>query len=195
MGSIRFEAKQAWFEDFIDWFPLENGGEARGNIGDAQRLHLGIDATIRMDTLGWKGARFDVAGRKRFMSVIDPFTGEDRDFSGDTIDLIEIDFRHDVPDTDWAWGSGLFSNNQAPYSRRYEEGRGWEGPAFMNVFVEHKDVMGLTVKAMAGNILGARRKMYRTVYETSRPDSDVLFREDTKQRIGPIFRFEVSGDF
>ena len=195
LGSIRFEARQAWFEDFIDWFPLENGGEARGNIGDAQRLHLGIDATIRMDTLGWQGARFDIRGRKRFMSVTDPFTGEDREFSGDMIDLIDIDFRHDVPDTDWAWGSSLFSNNQAPYSRRYEVGRNWEGPAFMNIFVEHKDVMGFTVQALVGNILGARRKMYRTVYETSRPDGDVLFREDTSQRIGPIFRFEVSGDF
>ena len=195
LGSIRFEARQAWFEDFIDWFPLENGGEARGNIGDAQRLHLGIDATIRMDSLGWKGARFDVAGRKRAMSVTDPFIGEDREFSGDTIDLIDIDFRQDVPDTHWAWGSSLFSNNQAPYSRRYEVGRSWEGPTFLTLFVEHKDVMGLTVQARVGNLLGAQRKMYRTVYETSRRDGDNVFREDTSQRIGPIFRFEVSGGF
>ena len=39
-GSIQLQAKRAWFEDFIDWFPLANGGEARGNIGDAERLHL-----------------------------------------------------------------------------------------------------------------------------------------------------------
>ena len=195
LGSIRFEARQAWFEDFIDWFPLDNGGEARGNVGDAQRLHLGVDATIRMDTLGWKGARLDIAGRKRFMSVTDPFTGEDREFSGDMVDLIDIDFRHDVPDTDWAWGSSLFSNDQAPYSRRYEVGRNWEGPAFLTLFVEHKDVMGLTMQARVSNVLGARRKMYRTVFETSRPEGDILFREDTSQRIGPIFRFQISGDF
>ncbi len=194
-GSIKLEARQAWFEDFIDWFPLDNGGEARGNIGDAERFHLQATATVNLGPIGVPGARIDIRAVERWMNVTDPFTGEDRSFSYDQEGFVDIDFRHDIPDTDWAWGSSLFSQDNAPYARRYETGRQWEGPVFMNLFIEHKDVLGLTVQARAGNILGARNKMYRTVFETSRPDGDIAFREVMDRRIGPIFRFTVSGDF
>ena len=194
-GSLKLEAKQAWFEDFIDWFPLADGGEARGNIGDAERLQLQATATIKLDPIGVPGARFDVTAAERWMDVVDPFTGESRSFSYDQEGFIDIDFRHDIPDTDWAWGGGVFSQENAPYSRRYEEGRSWEGPVFAGIFLENKDVLGLTVRARASNILGARNKFQRTVYADSRPDGAVLFREETDRRIGPIFSFSVSGDF
>ena len=194
-GSLKFEARQAWFEDFIDWFPLADGGEARGNIGDARRLHLQLSGTINLDPIGVKGARLDFSGVKRWMNVTDPFTGEDRAFSYDLVDSLNASFRHDVPGTDWAYGGGIYTDNQAAYSRRYEIGRGWEGPTFADIFIEHKDVMGLTVRAVYANILGARNFFERTVFDGSRPDGDVLFREVTDRRIGPIFRFSVSGDF
>ncbi|EDL48153.1 hypothetical protein ED21_31419 [Erythrobacter sp. SD-21] len=194
-GSVTFTARQAWFEDFIDWFPLEGGGEARGNIGDAERLHLEANATINLDPLGVKGARLDLRGVKRWMSVIDPFTGEDRPFSYDQRGLLDFGYRHDIPKTDWAYGAGIFSQDDAPYSRLYEAGRSWEGPTFASVFVENKDVFGLTVEASVANVLGARNKFYRTVYDTPRPDGEIAFVEETDRRIGPIFRFSVSGDF
>ena len=195
-GSIKLEARQAWFEDFIDFFPLPNGREARGNIGDARRLHLEANATIKMDPIGWKGARFDIVAVKRFMYVDDPFTGIERGFSYDQEGALEIDFRHDIPSTDWAWGASVEHFDNAPYARRYEEGREWEGPFFDALFVEHKDVFGLTVKAQAVNmLLGARNYTRRTVYDGSRVDGDVLFNEFVDRRIGPIFRLTVSGDF
>ena len=194
-GSIKLEARQAWFEDFIDWFPLANGGEARGNIGDAKRLHLEANATINMDPIGWKGARFDIQAVKRFMDVADPFTGLSRGFSHDQEGALEIAFRHDIPESDWAWGADLSHFDNAPYARRYEEGREWEGPFFGTLFVEHKDVLGLTVQARAGNLLGGRNYYRRTVYDGSREGGDVLFHESADRRIGPIFRFVVSGDF
>ncbi|MBX7502126.1 TonB-dependent receptor plug domain-containing protein [Qipengyuania sp. YG27] len=194
-GSIKLQARQAWFQDFIDWFPLANGGEARGNIGDAKRLHLQANATINLDPIGFKGARIDAEVVKRFMSVNDPFTGLDRPFSYDQEGSFDIDFRHDIPSSDWAWGASLSHFDQAPYSRRYEEGREWEGPVFGSLFIEHKDVLGLTVQARAGNLLGARNYWRRTVYDGSRPDGDILFHEYQDRRIGPIFRLTVSGDF
>ncbi len=194
-GSIKFEARQAWFEDFIDWFPLEGGGEARGNIGNARRLHLEANATLNFDPLGWKGARLDVQAVKRFMHVDDPFTGIDRGFSYDQEGALEVDFRHDIPASDWAWGAELSHFDNAPYARRYEEGREWEGSFFGTLFLEHKDVFGLTVQARAGNLLGGRNYYRRTVYDGSRENGEVLFHEYADRRIGPIFRFVVSGDF
>ena len=194
-GSIQLQARQAWFEDFIDWFPRGSGGEARGNIGDADRLHLQANATINFDPVGFQGARLDIEAVKRWMSVSDPFTGLDRPFSYDQEGSFEIDFRHDVPATDWAWGTSLEHYDRAPYSRRFEEGRDWEGPVWGSLFIEHKDVLGFTVEARANNLLGARNLFRRTVYDGPRPDSGILFRERQDRRIGPIFRLTISGDF
>ena len=63
------------------------------------------------------------------------------------------------------------------------------------MFVEHKDVLGLTVNATIANILGARNYFERTVFAASRPNAPVLFAEAADRRIGPIFRFQVSGNF
>ena len=194
-GSLKLEARKAWFEDFIDWFPLPGGGEARGNIGDADRLHLQANATINLDPLGFRGARVDLEVVKRDMNVIDPFTGLTRPFSYDQEGSFEIDFRHDVPGTDWAWGANLDHFDQAPYARRFEIGREWEGKVFGSLFIEHKDVLGLTVRARANNLLGARDYFRRTVFDSPRPEGAVRFEEYRSRRIGPIFRLTVSGDF
>lgn len=194
-GSAKLVVRQAWFEDFVDFFPLANGGEARGNIGDAKRLHVELNTTLKGEPIGFNGARLEIKAVKRWMDVTDPFTGENRPFSYDLNSLLELDFRHDIPGSDWAWGSGLFTADNAPYSRRREVGRDWEGPTFMNVFIENKDVFGLTVQALVGNILGARNKFERTVFDDDRPGADVAFEEDRNRRIGPIFRFTVSGSF
>ena len=194
-GSLKLEARKAWFQDFIDWFPLPGGGEARGNIGDADRLHLQANATINLDPLGFRGARVDLEVVKRDMNVIDPFTGLTRPFSYDQEGSFEIDFRHDVPGTDWAWGANLDHFDQAPYARRFEIGREWEGKVFGSLFIEHKDVLGLTVRARANNLLGARDYFQRTVFDGPRPEGAVRFEEYRSRRIGPIFRLTVSGDF
>ena len=194
-GSLKLEARKAWFEDFIDWFPLPGGGEARGNIGDADRLHLQANATINLDPLGFRGARVDLEVVKRDMNVIDPFTGLTRPFSYDQEGSFEIDFRHDVPGTDWAWGANLDHFDQAPYARRFEIGREWEGKVFGSLFIEHKDVLRLTVRARANNLLGARDYFQRTVFDGPRPEGAVRFEEYRSRRIGPIFRLTVSGDF
>ena len=195
LGSVKLELRHALFEDFIDFFPLPGGGEARGNVGDATRTQLELNATINGDPLSLAGTRLEVRAVQRWMSITDPFTGEDRGFSNDINSLLEMDFRHDVPSTDWAWGTGLFTNNPEGYSRRSEVGREWEGPVFANLFIEHKDVLGMTARATYANVLGARNRFERTVFDGDRPDAPILFAEALDRRIGPIFRFSVSGNF
>lgn len=194
-GSAKLSVRQAWFEDFVDFFPLTNGGEARGNIGNAQRLHVELNATIKGEPIGFKGAQLEITAVKRWMDVTDPFTGGSRPFSYDLNSMLQLGFRHDVPGSSWAWGSNLFTADNAPYSRRREVGRDWEGPSFVNVFIENKDVFGLTVQALVGNVLGARNKFERTIFVDDRPGADIAFEEVRNRRIGPIFRFTVSGSF
>lgn len=194
-GSAKLQVRQAWFEDFVDFFPLENGGEARGNIGDAKRLHVQLSGTLKFDPIGWKGAQLNFDGTRRWMDVADPFVGGQRVFSYDVIDQLNLTFRHDIPNSPWAWGGSFYSDGLAGYSRRYEIGRYWEGPAFVGLFVEHKDLFGMTGRVQFSNLTGARNKGWRTVFDGERPDAPVLFSETVDRRIGPIFRFTLSGNF
>ena len=194
-GSLKLEYSYRDFEDFIDFFPLDNGGEARGNIGDAQSTRMSVTGTLKLDPIGARGVRFDVNASKAWLSVTDPFTGLDRPFSNNTIDYVEANVRHDVAGSDWAYGAGLFSNDNAPYSRRFEIGRFGEGPTFVDAFVENKDVYGLTLNASVANIFGATQNFERTLFAGPRPTEEILFRETSRRRIGPIFRLTVSGNF
>jgi hypothetical protein len=69
-----------------------------------------------------------------------------------------------------------------------------EGPVFLNAYVENKDVLGLTMRATAGNLLGAASILDRVNYAGRRTDP-VSFVEVRRRKIGPIFSFLVSGTF
>ena len=194
-GSAKLELKQGWFTDFVDFVPLDGGGEARGNVGDAERLDLEFSGTVKFDPIGWRGAQLQFEADRLWSSLVDPFTGTKRPFSSRTIDALQLDFRQDILNTSWAYGSGLFTFNPSPYSRLFEVGRGYEGPVFLSVFAEHKDVLGLTVNIEANNVLGARDVFARTVFAGPRPDADIRFTERFSRRIGPTFRLRISGSF
>ena len=125
----------------------------------------------------------------------DPFTGESRQWSGFTDTQAVMSLRHDIPDTDWAWGGeASYSHNQPRY-RSNQVDRTWEGPVFASLFVENKDVMGLTVRGQIGNILNARSRRDRTVFAGLRGASPILLVEDRDRLIGPIFSLSVRGSF
>ena len=60
---------------------------------------------------------------------------------------------------------------------------------------ELTDVAGMTVRATVGNILNARHRLVRTVYDGRRNTDPVAFVQDNNQLIGPIFSLSVRGNF
>jgi hypothetical protein len=108
--------------------------------------------------------------------------------------LAELSLRHDIPGSDWAYGGSMNYQLNALNYRLTEVGRQWEGPVFANVFVEHKDVLGLNVRATIGNVLAGTSMFDRTVY-VGRRTGPVAFFERRDRRIGPIFSFTVRGKF
>ena len=83
----------------------------------------------------------------------DPLTGEKRPISDTAKRVVELELRHDIPKSDWAWGGSLYHDKYSQSYRLTEVGRMWEGPIWLGAFVEHKDVAGLTVRASVNNIL------------------------------------------
>ena len=182
-------------EDRVDVIPIGTNGEAVGNIAKAKAGAIDWTATINLDPAGIKGMRLEPRLLLQKSSLRDPFTGEKRQWNGFTDTVISLGLRHDIPASSWAWGGDVeYSHNQPNY-RRNQIDRIWEGPVWASVFVEHKDVMGLTVRASIRNIANARSKRDRTAYTGVRGESPVSFVEERDRLIGPVFSFSVRGKF
>ena len=194
-GKTRFKAYAHRVDDIIDIIPIGDDGEAIGNLPRAIRRGVESKSTIQFDPIGWKGAKLDATVGFQMTRVRDPLTGERRPISGSQDRWVNLSLRHDIPGSKLAWGaSANHSHNNANYFLT-EIGRGWEGPWFANVYVEHKDLFGLTVRGTVGNILNARHRFDRVVYAGRRDVSPVAFVEDHNQLIGPIFSLSVKGNF
>lgn len=194
-GKTRLKLYANRIDDIIDIIPVGTDGEAIGNLPRAHRLGLESTSTIKFDPMGWRGAKLDATVGVVKTSVRDPLTGESRPISGEDEYYFSAELRHDIPRSSFAWGAAASLEYVSKTYFLTEVGRGWEGPVFANLFVEHKDVFGLTVRATLGNVLDARHKFDRTVYDGYRDRSVALFSEHQNESIGPIFRFSVKGNF
>jgi hypothetical protein len=182
-------------EDRVDVIPIGTNGEAVGNIAKAKAGAIDWTATINLDPAGIKGMKLEPRMLLQKSSLRDPFTGEKRQWNGFTDTVISLGLRHDIPGSDWAWGGDAEYAHYQPHYRRTQVDKVWEGPVWASVFVEHKDVLGLTVRASIRNIANARSKRDRTAYTGVRGESPVSFVEERDRLIGPIFSFSVRGKF
>lgn len=194
-GTTTLFIEQRWIDDFTDIIPLAGGGESRGNIDKARRTEIEWTTTLRLDPAGWRGAQLDIRLEYEEGEVRDPLTGRIRDFSGGRDREVELDFRHDIPGSQWAYGGSYEYNRERPILRLSQVRLPRDLPNRLSAFVEHKDVFGLTVNLEAANLLSARDEEFRTVFDGPRTDGLILFTEDRSFREGPIFRFNVSGNF
>ncbi|MDO9361501.1 MAG: TonB-dependent receptor plug domain-containing protein [Sphingopyxis sp.] len=182
-------------EDRVDVIPIGTNGEAVGNIAKAKAGAIDWTATINLDPAGIKGMRLEPRMLLQKSSLRDPFTGEKRQWNGFTDTVISLGLRHDIPASNLAWGGDLEYVHYQPNYRRNQTDKVWEGPVWASVFVEHKDVLGLTVRASIRNIANARSKRDRTAYTGVRGESPVSFVEERDRLIGPVFSFSVRGKF
>jgi hypothetical protein len=194
-GSSTLKLYARRIDDIVDIVPIGIDGESVGNLDRATRYGIEWKNTLLFDRLGWKGAKLDTTLILQKSSVKDPLTGETRPISDTLKREIELALRHDIPGSRWAWGGSLYHDLYSKSYRLTEVGRQWEGPLWLSAFVENKDVAGLTVRATAGNLLNARSRWDRIVYDGFRTTAPVRFREHRNCLIGPIFTLSVRGNF
>ncbi|MGX7896656.1 TonB-dependent receptor domain-containing protein [Tsuneonella sp. HG222] len=194
-GSLNVRAYGRLIEDYIDYIPVP-GGESRGNIaGNARLLGLFANATINLDPLGWKGAKITSASTYEASRLDDPLTGMGRPFSGIRDFRNDTTLRWDVPASDWAFGVGMNVNHSQPFVRLSETSKDYEGPVYTFGFVEHKDVLGLTVNLNVFNLTDGHAFFRRTVYSGLRDRSPIVSVEDRRIGVSQIFRLQVKGSF
>jgi hypothetical protein len=193
-GNSTIRLYGARIEDIVDIVPIGATGEAIGNLPEADRYGVEWRATTNLDPMGLRGVRLDSRLILQRSQVVDPLTGQSREISGSLKRFASLSLRHDVPDTDWAWGAALSHQRSAQTYRLTELSRGFEIPLGGNIFIEHKDVRGLTLRATVGNLFSGESYLFRTVYAGRRTDP-ISFVERRDRTIGPIYSFEVRGKF
>lgn len=193
-GSVTARLYYEQISDIVDQVPLGATAEAPGNIDSAKRYGLEWNSTFNFDPLGWRGGRLDVELTLQRSRVRDPLTGENRPISNDMQRDIEIELRHDIPGTDWAWGLEYEDYREATGFRLTQTNFFRTQAPFVGAYIEHKDVFGLRVRGGVYNILDRDEDFTRTFF-VNRRDGPVAFIEDRTREFGPIFSFQVSGSF
>lgn len=194
-GKTRLKLFYNRVEDIIDIVPVGLDGEGVGNLPTATRFGAESTSTIQFDPLGYAGAKLDATIGFNHSRVRDPLTGLARPISGTRDAFLSLEFRRDVPRSPLAWGGGVDIGHNARGYRLGEIFNSREGPVFDSLFIEHKNVLGLTVRAQVVNLLDARHRLDRDVYDGRRTVAPLAYRLHAEQLIGPLFNFRVSGSF
>lgn len=194
LGSVTLRGFIERITDIVDQIPIAGGGQAPGNIASATRYGLSGNLTLLSEPLGWRGARLNVTASYTDSSVIDPLLGTSRRISDRDYFDLEARLRQDVPGSDWALGVNLFYEEDTPAFRLDEIAIFSQSFAFAALYVEHKDVFGLTIRGTIGNLLNRTNNFDRTVF-ADRLNGLVAFRETRARSFGTIFSLDIEGSF
>ena len=193
-GSLTLGGYHEWISDIVDQVPLSATQEGVGNLPSARRWAITGRGTLLFDAIGWRGARLNGSAEFRGSSVRDPLTGEQRRISRDLRRRWSIDFRHDIPGSELAWGGAISEERFAPTFRLDQIIDSSLTRPITQMFIEHKNVLGLTVRLTARNLNDTRDDLRRDVY-LDRRDGPLDFRERQLRRIHLIGVLAISGSF
>ncbi len=103
-GSLKLEARYESISDHIDKILIGTDDSGIGNIGSAWRRQLKADINTRFGFIGLPSAVLTVSYTYEESEVTDPFTGRKRAIRRSTPDYFRVSFRHDVENTNFAYG-------------------------------------------------------------------------------------------
>lgn len=196
-GSITLIGEE--FEDYVGRIPLRDDagnitGDAIGNVDSATRFRVEVNGTWLLDPLGLKGVQIETEGFYQDFSLIDPLTNTSRRRSGGGIYRWELDMRHDIPNTDWAWGFNLNQDlEEANFTLDQIDDRRTTRP-FLFAFIEHKNIFGMTGFIEVGNLLSGGDETRRSIFSPDRTGTLSEF-EIRERDFGDFLTVGLSGSF
>ncbi|MHA7899741.1 MAG: TonB-dependent receptor plug domain-containing protein [Henriciella sp.] len=180
-------------EDIVDQIPVGDG-EGPGNIDDGTRYGIEFEGTINFDPVGIEGAQLVYSAGFRDSEIEDPLTGETRAINREDLIEVDLELRHDIAGTELAWGFEFTPELSADNVRLDSIRTDRDQPGRLNIFVEHKDLWGLTARAEVFRPFNDIEKQSRLRFDPDRTGSLV---EIERSRIveTPILIFELNGRF
>lgn len=194
-GSVKLKLLHESLTDVVDSIPIGVDGEAPGNLpGSARRSRAELNATLLLDKLGWKGAKFDISANAEHSRLTDPLLGNRRPFGNGLRYEYEINLRHDIPGSKIAWGANINDFRFSDFARLDFLSRFYGTKPQTVLFVQHKNVGGLKVTAQLLNLLGSKDGYFDRFY-ADRRDGPLERTARAAGRYGQIYRLNFSGSF
>jgi outer membrane receptor for ferrienterochelin and colicins len=178
--------------DIVDFVPIGENGQAPGNLDSASIYGIEWTSTLNFDPLGLRGAKLDLELQFQRTRLEDPVTGVSRPINENLQRRIFASFRHDIPESDWAYGGSYDEFRQAFGYRLDQSFRFLVEPAGVGLYIENKDVFGLTVRGSVDNLLDTNESFVRSFFDRRRTNP-ILFTESRDRFYGPIFTLAISG--
>ncbi|MEO1580249.1 MAG: hypothetical protein AAFR91_00290 [Pseudomonadota bacterium] len=198
---VSVEGVHEQINDLVDRIPLGENGDAIGNIPSAHRNQLIAVMTLVGAPLGLPGAQLDVRGSWQRSSVIDPIESFEREIGRLRTRDIRAEFRHDVPETKWAYGFILQDLDLAPLYQstlvQFQDiPSGGLTPGQNTLFVEHKDLIGFRIRASLSEFIGQTSDFARIIHSGRRDVAPVDRVEQRSRELGgPFFTLSIGRTF
>lgn len=194
LGSVTIGGYSDWVTDIVDRIPISATQESVGNLPSARRMAVTFSGSLLFDRLGMRGLRMNFNGEFIRSRVTDPITGLRRRISNDGYRSWLVELRHDIPRSDIAWGAEIFNDYPTPIFRLNQTFHSHLTKPVTQIYVEHKDLLGLTVRAGLRNLLNTSDDISRTAY-VNRRDGPVAFTEQQIRHIHLIGTLTIRGSF
>ncbi|MEM7707271.1 MAG: TonB-dependent receptor plug domain-containing protein [Pseudomonadota bacterium] len=194
LGSLTLSANFEDITDIVDQIPIEGGGQAPGNLDAAERWSVSTNVTLLLDPIGWQGLRLDADASYTDSEVADPLTGEVRPITDDDYLDFEVTIRQDFSGSPWAAGLELSYRKNRPSIRLDETSLFRPTRAFSRLFIENKDVWGMTLRGSLSNLNDRGLDFSRTIFADRLTDT-VDFREDRLRDFGLLIGLDIEGSF
>lgn len=194
-GKTRLNLHYYRVTDIVDVIPIGTDGQGIGNLPSADRWGAESTSTINFDPLGWHGAKLDLNIGAEWTAVKDPLTHEIRPITNVQDGWGSAQLRYDIPSTPFALGAYVQHRH---YTKNYyltEVYRQLDLPWISGLYVEDKNVMGLTVRFTVDNIPEGWHYYDRTVYSGFRDRAPIAFIERHHDLVGPIYTLSIKGTF
>lgn len=165
-GLVKLQVGRDRISLLQDRVPTPEGFDAPGNLGTGTRTRIEATLEAPLGALGIKGGRLTFNGRANDTAVRDPYTGRDRDFSGEQDWNVSAGFRQDLGK--FAWGANLFHNSGLAFYRRNEVDSNVNSGVYMTAFVEWRPRATTSVRLFLDNLLDTQGTRTRTFFTPSR---------------------------
>jgi hypothetical protein len=194
IGSIKFKLDGELISDLVDQIAISPTQEAVGNLpGTAKRLRGEINGSFALDSIGFLGAKLDLVLALQKTRVRDALL-INRPLSNRGLSYWSVDFRQDIPGTNVAWGFNGQKDIVTQFYRLDYQSREINTAITSSFYLEHKDILGLKVRATAQNLFNQKEKNVEVFY-IGRRDGPVDFTRSNAIEWGPMLRLTVSGTF
>ncbi len=159
-----------------DRVPTPEGFDAPGNLGDGTSKIARTTFDIPVSKLGIKGGR--ISGRLSYVgtSVRDPYTGDDRRFSGNSPFVYSVNWRQDLGS--FAWGFGFGGDEPFTTFRRNELDTLYPGNPFITAFAEYRPTRSTTITLNVDNLGDIASRRGRQFFAPDRSNRTPFLVED-----------------